>query len=167
MKTCNTNISCYEKELHKQAARMKNYELWSQLLFCCIASHEYHYINAQSTPLSLLVTHFLMPAASGESESKANRRIQHKCVVAKYAHKNAQIRKKRAVSYTLSVRNSSKHIVLFTIFSHSSHSRLPWRQSEALPPANDLFQKPAIVKFFPKKDQCCFHALACRGTHIK
>ena len=47
-----SSLTCY-KDLQTQSARMTNYELCSQSLCYCNASHEYHYIHAQPTPLLL------------------------------------------------------------------------------------------------------------------
>ena len=52
-----------------------------------IATHEYHYTYAKTTPLLLQLTHILKTEASSQSASEANRHIQKKDVIAIHAHK--------------------------------------------------------------------------------
>ena len=103
------------------AARMKNYKLEPQSLFCCNASHHYHYIHPQSNRYCSCSLTFWK--ASAESDNRqANRHNQH--LLSPNMHIKSTNKLRRAVYGILSVaklidKYSALHILL-TSFAFTS-----------------------------------------------
>ena len=126
MKSCNKNIFSFKyyyvlliikRVVHKpQAARMKNYELWSQLLFCCIASHEYIYIRSINSAIA--PGHSLSEASSirrirqpGQHQQSKQARYRQTCTQKHTNEKKGGLFKTHYRSRN-SLINSALHILL-------------------------------------------------------
>ena len=119
---------------------MTNYELYSQLLFCCIDS--YRYIHAKLCYCYWSLTFWRQQRLANQRQPRqTNRSIKKKIEFSPCTTKTLFSKGELFRTY-YRLQNSSIQIMHLTIYSHPSHSRQLWRQSVALPLANDHFRKP-------------------------